>query len=493
MIRSLNIWLSAWGLVAALFAFANTAEAQAKRVAIMKFEGQSASAVQSQISNGLKGHREVEIVSSRELAHTASRLDNNLRSDTDFREVGEALELSAIIEGDIVKDRKGRDLIITVRVRNAATGEVVHEQTWKKRRSQVKQLKGAAWDKLGPAIEETSPPVSKGRGKGKTKPTPPPPPVEEPDPEEGFTAPEEIEEPPPPPKTKPRREVSRREESDDESDDGETKSASAIKKSALHPALHLEVGPRLLLRKLGKYDGETNLASYGGSPAPQLAYSLRYFPGAHKSTRWYSNLGIEHNFNTALAYKTSIPASATGKSEAKVTAYELGFGLVYRIPIGDFEPHLHLGYVKQVFKTDMSIEDCPARTTADLMGQEPDPVRCIPNMDYNALRIGAGTDIRIVDFITFDVAFAYLYPFAVGELSNQNFAPNVETSGWEANAGLMLRIKEVYGMRLGLDYRRYKHDFSISDNKSVTLPKTGTDSYLGFGIYFVYMLPGAVQ
>ena len=491
MIRSLNIWwLSAWGLVATMLAFAGSAEAQAKRVAIMKFDGQSASAVQAQISQGLKQHDEVEIVSSRELANTADRLDNSLRSDADFREVGEALELSAIIEGDIVKDRRGRDLIITVRVRNAASGEVVHEQTWKKRRSQVKQLKGQAWDKLGPAIEETSPPVSKGRGKG-AKPKPPPPPVEVDDPEEGFVEPAE-EEPPPPPKPKPRREVTRREESGEEE---ESEPKSATKRSPLHPALVLSVGPRLLWRKL-KYEGETNLSSYGGSPAPQLGYALRYFPGAHKSTRWYSNLGIEHSFNYAVGYKTSIPTASgtTGKSEVDVKAYELAFGLVYRIPVGDFEPHLHLGYVKQVYAMDMTVADCAARTdNLPPTDQAPMPVRCVPKMDYNALRIGAGTDIRIVDFLTVDVAFAYLYTFAVGELSDKNYANNVETSGWEANAGLMLRIKEIYGLRLGLDYRRFKHDFAIATNDSVLLPKTATDGYLGLGLSFVYMLPGAAK
>ena len=477
MIRSLNIWLSAWALVVTVLASAGSAEAQTKRVGIAKFEGQSASAIQAQITSGLKERDEVEIVSAREVAGTASRLGNSLSTDSDFQEVGEALELSAIIEGESERDRKGRDLNITVRVRDASTGDVVHEQTWKKRRSQVKQLKGLAWRGLGPAIMQTSAPAPKSK-KGKKPPAPVATEID--DPESGFVEPDEEEAPPARPK--PKRDVTPREDEEvAEEDDEDAGAKRNVAKSAAHPALVLTVGPRLMWRKL-KYDGDTNLSSFGGSAAVMPAVSLQYYPGAHSSTAWYSNLGLDLDLDYALAYKSKLP---NGGDEVSTKAYEVGVGAIYRIPLGDFEPRLRVGYLKQVFSVDMTPQQCP-------VGIEM-PVRCMPQMDYSALRLGLGTDVRIVDWLTVDVAFAYLLVLGTGELDEERYGEDVSTSAWEANAGFIVRFKEVYGVRLGLDYRRYKYDFGLSDNEEVTLPKSGTDGYLKMTLGFVYTLPGAVS
>ena len=64
---------------------------------------------------------------------TADRLGTRWSSGSDYKEVGEALELSAFVEGTVVKE--GRNLQATVSVRDASTGEVIHEETWSKRRS----------------------------------------------------------------------------------------------------------------------------------------------------------------------------------------------------------------------------------------------------------------------------------------------------------------------------------------------------------------------
>ena len=70
-----------------------------------------------------------------------------------------------------------------------------------------------------------------------------------------------------------------------------------------------------------KYEGDTNLNSYKstdeGSPAFNLALGAQYFPGAHVSNRWYSDLGLDFDLDYAIGLK-----SKQGGKELDTTAYE---------------------------------------------------------------------------------------------------------------------------------------------------------------------------
>lgn len=456
MIRWLNIWLAGAVLLTALLLNGSLARAQdAKRVTVLKFTGPSAGAVHAQVTQALRQRSEVELVGPREVTNTAGRLGNSLESASDFREVGEALELSAFIEGKVVK--RGRNLQATVSVRNAASGEVVHEETWTRRRSKVKTIKALVWNALEPAISETSAPTPKAKPKPKPKP-------EEEEPDEI----EEEEEEEEAPKPRPRREP-RDEERPPSAELEKPKPARPGDKSVMHPALVLSAGPRLMWRKL-KYDDYTNLNSYrneGASPAFVLGVGLQYYPGAHVSNAWSSNLGIDADFDYALGLKSNLRGQ-----EYKTRAYEYAAGAIYRIPFESFEPRIRVGYLRQVFEVDV-----PAAID-------------LPRVEYSALRIGIGTAIHVVEWLSFDASYAYLLMFGNGQLDEQRFGDSVDSRGWEAGAGGMLRFKEVYGARVAVDYRRYKYDFGTSFNPDVMLPTGGTDGYLRLSLSFVYSLPG---
>jgi TolB-like protein len=466
VIRSLNIWFPAWLVLAAALLSQGSAAAQdAKRVAVLEFTGPSAGAVQAQVSQGLKARSDVELVSNKEVRSTADRLGNSLDSSSDFKEVGEALELRAFVEGNVVK--KGRDLKATVSVRDASTGEVIHEETWSKHRSGVKTIKPTVWKALGPAIEDSSVPIKAKPAKAKpAKPVVVAAAVEE----------EEEEEPPPVAARKPvedeeeekPRSAGRHHARDDE--EHQERSSPRGKKSPLHPALTAFFGPRIMWRTL-KYEGDTNLNSYKstdeGSPAFNLALGAQYFPGAHVSNRWYSDLGADFDLDYAIGLK-----SKQGGKELDTTAYEVGVGAVYRFPLGDFVPRVRVGYVKHVFDVDV-----------------PQMVY-FPSVDYSAIRLGLGTAINLVDWLSLDLSFAYLPVLGTGELSEPEYGDKVSTGAWEAGAGVLVRIKETYGVRTSLDFRRYNYDFGLSNNDAIQLPSTGTDSYLRLTIAFVYNMPG---
>jgi len=469
VIRSLNIWFAAWVVIAAALVGQGSAAAQdEKRVAVLDFTGPSAGAVQAQVSQGLKARSELELVSGREVKSTADRLGNSLESATEYKEVGEALELSAFVEGTV--EKRGRNLSANVTVRNASTGEVIHEETWSKRRSGLKTIKPEVWKKLGPAIQESSAPVKSKQKPAKQKPKPVEIEEEEEEPEPVAKAVEEEEEPPRPTR---RRRPQREAEEEEEEEEKPSRSARSGNKSALHPALTAWVGPRIMWRTLS-YQGDTNLNSYKsndeGSPSINLALGAQYFPGAHSSDAWYSDLGLDLDLDYAIGLKSK----QAGK-ELKTTAYEVGVGVVYRIPLGDFVPRVRVGYIKHVFDVNVPMNVL------------------LPAIDYTAIRLGLGTAINPVEWLSLDVAFAYLPVLGTGELSEARYGDKVETGAWEAGAGALVRFKEVYGVRAGLDFRRYKYDFGLSNNAAIQLPTTGTDSYLRLTVAFVYNMPGVAK
>lgn len=451
MIRSLNICLAALLSLAAMCVAGPTrAQDGKKRVAVMTFQGPSAAAFQAQVSQGLKQRPEVELVAASEVKDTSSRLGNSLASEAEYREVGEALELSAFVEGEVVKI--GRELRADVRVRDASSGAVVHEVTWTRKRSQVKALKGAVWGALGPGIAQTSPPQPKAKPKP-AKPAKPAPVAE-------TEAPK--------PRPRPARSA------DEDEEETADKPRRPGGRSVLHPALVASLGPRLMWRTL-KYTGDTNFNSYkneGGSPGFNLALSAQYYPGAHFSADWYSNLGLDFDFDYSLALKSK---DRDGK-KLDTTAYELGIGAIYRFPLGAFEPRVRVGYVKHVFDVDVP------------------PETLLPAVDYSSIRFGAGIAVNIVDAFSVDVTLGYLYVISAGELEEPKYGEDVDTRGWEAGVGALWRIKGPYGLRLGLDYRRYAYDFGLSDSTMVQrLPRTGTDSYLRLTLAFVYSLAGVAS
>jgi TolB-like protein len=466
VIRSLNIW---WALVVSLVAAFGPSIAtaqEAKRVAILEFKGPNAAAVQAQITAGLKSRSEVELVSSREVKATADRLGTSLDSPSGYKEVGEALEISAFVTGNVKK--QGHRLQASVSVIDASTGQEVHEETWSRRTNALKTIKPTVWTALGPAIEETSAPV-KPKPVAKTKPTkkappPPPPPVEEEEEEEEAAEEERVE----------RDEEREEREEEEQRAEKKKKKKKALpgNKSATHPALIAFFGPRMMWRSL-QYEGSpssTNFQTYSssdeGSPSFNLALGGQWYPGAHKRNDWLSDLGLDLDIDYALGLKAKV---AESNKKVDVKAYELGIGAIYRIPLESFEPRFRVGYVKHVFDVDLPT---------------------MPGLSYSNIRFNVGTAVNLVEWLSLDVNFGYLVVLGVGELGNKNFGEDVTAKAWEAGGGALVRFTPEWGMRLALDYRRYKYDFGLSDNPGTVLPKSGTDGYLRLTLAVVYALPG---
>lgn len=428
MAGALNGWLGVSLLVMVAGVVAEPAEAQEKkRVVVMEFRGSGASGVRANVVRALSARSEVEVVPVREAESSAKRLGTSL----DAPEVAAELRVSAYIEGNV--ERKGKRVRAVVRVRNAKTSEVVHEKPWLLKKGRFKAIGDNFWTVMGPHILATEAPEAKRE-----------------EPEPVVEAQPKAE-----PKPEVKEEVAQPEEPED-----------AKGESAVHPALVAWFGPRPMWRTLS-YDNASELSSYkneAGSPAFNITLFAEWFPAAHVRSDWLSDAGLEANIDYAIGLK-----SEEDGEERSTTAFELAGGFVYRIPLDTFEPRIRVGYVLHSFEVDNAAT--------------------LPPVTYSALRFGAGTLLHLIEALSLDIQLAYLYVLNVGDLASSKFAPDATAKAFEAGAGATVRIKQVYGVRVGLDFRRYFIDFGESPTPGA-LPSTGTDDYLRATLAFVYTIPG---
>lgn len=429
--------LSKLGVVLAIWFCVSAASAQGpKRVVVLSFTGPHAEQIRAHAVGALSKQSEVEIVPEREVESAAERIGASLSSAEGYQRVAGELTLSAFIEGSV---DGGKNMTkATISVRNGATGEVLHEETWsRKTRAQLKAIRGNFWEAMGPHIAASSPPA-----KQETAPVPVAAPVENgPEPEQKAPEPEAVEEEP---KDTP---VGGR-------------------------ALIVALGPRAMWRSLA-YENDVlgNLSTYeneAGSPAINAALSARFYPGALFSNGWASNIGLDAAFDYTIGLE-----SKEGNETRSTTAYDLSAGLHYRIPLDMFEPVVSVGYVRQVFDVE---------TAASTF---------LPAMTYSAARFGVGTVIRIVERVALDVHFDYLFILGADDLTSEAYFPDASGFGFDAGAGIYVRVAGAFGLRLAIDFRRYAFDLNPPSTPQPGGPKnaeTSTDDYLRTGLSLVYTL-----
>lgn len=440
--------------LAVLFSASGPAHAQdTKRVVVMNFRGPSSGPARNAVVTSLKGRSGVQVVPASELGGATS--------GSALRDAAAEAQVSAVVEGKVAK--MGKFLRVTVTVRDMSSGDVAHEGEFVKKKNQLKSLKGAYWSAAGSSIKGTSPPEKPAK--------------KEPEPEKPVATKPVV--------TKPEREEREEKKEPEEREEREAREARVAidqedtapstlpaDRSARHPALIASVGPRMMWRSLG-YDGSHSLSSYssygkdGGSPAFNAALNVLWFPGAHYRSDWVSNLGLEGDLDYSIGLKSS-----QGGKELDTTAYEFSAGAVYRHPLESFEPRVRLNYLSHTFDADV-----PAGTQ-------------LPAVSYSAVRLGVGTLVNIVEAFNFDVSFGYLIVLDTGEIGTSKYGSDLSAGAWEIGGGATFRFKEVYGVRAGVDFRRYNLDFGDSENANVTLPKSATDDYMRATVSFVYFLPG---
>jgi hypothetical protein len=454
-------------LLGALFVAVPEARAEATRVAVLEFEGPSAAPVRKDVVKSLSAQHDLKVLSSKQVDAASRKLGASVYSSSGLTRIAQQLHVSAFVRGEIKKAGK-KGFEVELSVVDGKTGQPVDTKSWTRKKNQVRKMGAPSLSFLRGAIDRTSPPPKTGAIPAAESEDVSGDDADEPDEadDEPVAAPSKRREPTPVERDEP---VASQEEGESPSFEDEPKAPGG--RSAKRPALVVMAGLRTMWRNLSYSGGNTTLSSYenaGGSPAVNAALSAQWYPGAFYSDRWYSNVGLDLDFDYAIGLKSK----ESGKTYS-TTAYEAGVGIIGRLPFKFAEPRLRVGYVKQVFDADV-----PSTTQ-------------LPAVAYSALRFGAGTALFLGDMITADVGVAYLAALSLGELDSNAYAKGASAGAIEVGAGLMVAFKEgVYGVRLGLDYRRWALDFGDASSRATTLPDRGADSYVRTTLSFVYRMPG---
>jgi hypothetical protein len=430
---ALNRWLGAcalgWVLFSALPVLAQ------KRVVVMDFKGPMASQVRAQVVGALSDSGEVEVVSVKEVNGAAQKLGVSAHNSDDLTKIAAELQVSAFIEGEVEKE--GKNFRALTRVRNAATGEVVHEEPWVRNKKTLKTIRDKFWKVMKPHVLATEAPAKA--------------------------------EPEPEPEAKPSPMTMADEEEAPAEEEAPEEEAGPTGESFTHPTLVVYAGPRFLWRSLSYNEG-TGLSSYkneAASPGISAALGLWLFPMAYKSAGMLSNLGLQADYEYTIGL-----SSQQGSQNLSTTAYELNINGVFRYPIGDFTPRARIGYLNHKFEVEKAA--------------------LLPPVSYSGVRLNGGVVANLLESVSFDVDIGFIFGLGVGDLASAKYAKDASANALEASAGATYLTKSGIGARFGVDWRRYFVDFGGSSNAALVLPKSADDSYFRLLLAFVYTMPGKI-
>jgi hypothetical protein len=219
-------------------------------------------------------------------------------------------------------------------------------------------------------------------------------------------------------------------------------------------ALEIGFGAKALFRQLS-WTADANAAGLGPyslTPGPQTGAWLEFYPAAFGSSGFGANVGIYGSLNYGFGVSTNTPA---GMDIPTVFRDFMG-GLKVRIPFGSVIPNVSIGYGQQAFQISAT-------------GNNTD----LPHLNYQFLRMGAGTRILVTPAVSIDLGAAYLLVLdagsGAGQIKSSAFFPSTKALGVDLGASVAFRLTNMIGLRAGIDARLYSMAFNPqTDSRPVT-------------------------
>ena len=236
-------------------------------------------------------------------------------------------------------------------------------------------------------------------------------------------------------------------------------------------ALHVALGPQIFSRNFSySNDSAGVLPVYELAAAAQLVLHADWYPGAHFTSKWPSHLGLLLDADVGLGVKSKNAAGTIFSNQVwGVSAAAQGR---IPLPLRTSEFNLHLGYTHQRY----AFEDAAA---------EPRPL--IPNVTYQALRLGVGTYLSVHDRIGVSLLFSYLYPFATGELSRSVFFPHATAHGIDLDLFVHARLWRGLELQGGFEMRMWLISMNTQPTDTYVIGGA-TDRFLAGTLRIAYRL-----
>jgi len=284
-------------------------------------------------------------------------------------------------------------------------------------------------------------------------------------------------------------------------DSGSTASADEAAPSGnpeWHSPLRVLIGSRLINRSFRYTDALSDLypglgakqpVDYPRFTLPMPRAELRWYPGAHFTSGWLSQLGIVGGYEIAVGARLSYDSNGDGIAEAPVSEHhDLWFvGARGRIPIGNIALGLQVDYATHsvTLSGDEDTENLPT----------------FPDVAYRQVELGADVEWRI-DQLVVGLHGSYNVLLGLGQIG-LDMNPSAEPTPWfpgstgsavDFGAYAGWRLSRVFDILVGLDLRAYGLDFGeippgAVDPANRMIAGGATDRYMSAWLALAIKLP----
>jgi hypothetical protein len=250
-------------------------------------------------------------------------------------------------------------------------------------------------------------------------------------------------------------------------------------------ALDLGISFRPMMRSLS-WNGTSTLSTYNlALPAPSLGATISWYPAAHFTSGWQSNLGVllSMEYTPGLSSERQVMNGAT-PTTLKFPSQESDYmgGVRGRLVLGPVEAAVTLGGGQHSFIFRGRANTDPMSPANALPG--------LPDVKYTYARAGLDARIKLPANLALMLGGGYRAVLGAGDvnylLETPGYLPNAKVGGFDATAALGYRILPFLEGRAGFDLRRY----SITAGSNGSNTTSGTDQYLAFWFQAAVLLDG---
>lgn len=237
-------------------------------------------------------------------------------------------------------------------------------------------------------------------------------------------------------------------------------------------AFDLGVYAHLFSRKLRYNDDLYRLMrTYTLQLGPAVKFDGRWYPGAHFGAGFYAHIGFEFAYERAFG----IDSKRADGETFPTTSHSWLVGLRGRVPFGDHEASLGVGYGLHTFVVEAAGPSQPGR---EIIPQ-------VPGVTYRFVRIHAEGRFALVAGLRATVRAAWLQLVDLGGVESELWFPRANAGGIEAELLLGYELDAGLEIRVGFDVRRYF--FSMNPEVGDPFIAGGAlDQYLGYTLGIAY-------
>lgn len=454
-----------------LVVFSTSALAAKKKVGV-SVNGMPAGPVREAITDVVK-HHGFEVVSP----------DLSSDSDDAIASAARQAKLAAVVVGEVRDGGKRLKLRVY-----GASGDLIGEGSWQEKggvKKLAKDVERTLWARVGSAL-------SKAHAGGGEKPAAK---AEREEPvAEAAPSREPVEETPTYSRSKesdapreardsdedeaPRKKKKKRGSSNDEAEAVASKKGDDAAEGSADTALDLSVGTRFVSRNLTWQQAGMSLNPYSLGFAPALGLALAWYPAAHFSGGWASNVGVA----AAAEYIPGLNSQTNGGADKYPTsASDFSGGLRGRLVLGPVSGALTLGGGQQA----VIFHSQGASNRANLSGT--------PDVKYTYARAGLDLRITLPANLALMVGGGVRKVLSAGDqnylLQAASFLPNASVLGLDVAAAVGYRFMPLLEGRVAFDMRRYQ----IAPGANALMTTGGTDQYMAISLALAVLVDGAGQ